>query len=92
VTTTTDGSDGPTTTFVTTDEGAALPSADDDDHEVGLDLEDRRDAVASGPAEPDSGSPTGAIAGAVVVGALGLAAAQRQRQRRRAVLAGSAGE
>lgn len=91
VTTTPDGSDGPTITDTTTTEGAALPSVDRDDDD-GLALEDRRDAVASGPAEPDRGSPAGVLAGAAVVGALGLAAAQRQRQRRRAALAGSAGE
>ncbi|MGQ0434762.1 MAG: hypothetical protein ACT452_20425 [Microthrixaceae bacterium] len=86
-------SDGSSTGDTTTIDGDALPSAGhDDDHADDLDLDDRRDAVASGPAEPDSGSPAGVIAGAVVAGALGLAAARQLRQRRRATLAGSAGE
>lgn len=86
-------SDGSSTGDTTTIDGAALPSAGhDDDHADDLLLDDRRDAVASGPAEPDSGSPAGVIAGAVVAGALGLAAVRQLRQRRRATLAGSAGE
>lgn len=86
-------SDGSSTGDTTTIDGAALPSAGhDDDHADDLLLDDRRDAVASGPAEPDSGSPAGVVAGAVVAGALGLAAVRQLRQRRRATLAGSAGE
>lgn len=86
------GPDESSTGDPTTTDASALPSAHDDDHREDLALDDRRDAVASGPAEPDSGSPTGVVAGAAVAGALGLAAARQLRRRRRATLAGSAGE